>query len=43
LLGLQHQVGSAILFVFTQVLFAFALVDFARELRISMSDYDNYA
>lgn len=43
LLGFQHQFGSAILFVLAQTLFALALLDFAREMRISLSDYDDYA
>ncbi|MFO1116062.1 MAG: DUF2721 domain-containing protein [Beijerinckiaceae bacterium] len=40
--GLRHEWAAALLFVFAQVMFISSLVSFAMELRISMSDYDNY-
>ena len=40
--GIRHEWASALLFVITQVLFAASLVCFSAELRISLTDYDNY-
>ncbi len=40
--GLRHEFGAALLFVFAQIMFIASLASFALELRISMSDFDNY-
>jgi len=41
-LGIQHELGSAFLFVATQALFAGSLFTFAWEIRIGLTDFDNY-
>lgn len=41
-LGVQHEFGSALLFVATQALFAGSLLAFALEVRIGFTDFDNY-
>lgn len=40
--GIQHEFGSALLFVITQALFAGSLFAFAWEIRIGLADFDNY-
>jgi hypothetical protein len=40
--AIVHEWGAAILFTVTQILFASSLVCFAMELRIGLTDYDNY-
>jgi len=41
-LAIMHEWGAAFLFIVAQLLFAGALVCFALELRIGLSDFDNY-
>lgn len=41
-LGLQHEFGAALLFVITQALFAGSLILFAWEIRIGLTDFDNF-
>lgn len=41
-LAIVHEWGAALLFICAQTLFAASLVFFAMELRISLSDFDNY-
>ena len=38
----QHERGVAILFIISLVAFTISLVDFAREVRIALSEYDHY-
>jgi hypothetical protein len=38
--GIQHERGIAVLFVITLGFFAAALVDFARETRIALHEFD---
>jgi hypothetical protein len=42
-LAIQHERGVAILFVASLGAFAASLVDFAREVRIALSEFDHYA
>src|SRR5262249_27658860 len=39
---LQHEYGVAILFVIALGAFTMSLIDFAREVRIALSEYDHY-
>jgi hypothetical protein len=39
---IQHERGVAILFVIAVIAFIVSLVDFAREVRIALSEYDHY-
>jgi hypothetical protein len=39
---IQHERGVAILFIVAVVAFIVSLVDFAREVRIALSEYDHY-
>jgi Protein of unknown function (DUF2721) len=41
-LQIQHERGVAILFIIAVVAFIISLVDFAREVRIALSEYDHY-
>ncbi|MEI2733906.1 MAG: DUF2721 domain-containing protein [Rhodoblastus sp.] len=41
-LAITHEWGAALLFIGAQALFAASLVCFALELRIGLSDFDNY-
>jgi uncharacterized membrane protein len=43
LLQIQHERGVAILFMVALGAFTVSLVDFAREVRIALSEYDHYA
>jgi hypothetical protein len=43
LLQIQHERGVAILFMVALGAFTVALVDFAREVRIALSEFDHYA
>jgi hypothetical protein len=38
----QHERGVAILFIASLIAFTISLVDFAREVRIALSEYDHY-
>ena len=40
---LQHERGVAIFFMIALGAFTVSLVDFAREVRIALSDFDHYA
>jgi hypothetical protein len=40
---LQHERGVAIFFLISLAAFAVSLVDFAREVRIALSEYDHHA
>jgi hypothetical protein len=40
---IQHERGVAILFVISLAAFTVSLVDFAREVRIALSEFDHYA
>jgi hypothetical protein len=40
--GIQHERGVAILFLVSLTAFAVSLVDFAREVRIALSEFDHY-
>ena len=40
---LQHEVGVAIFFMISLGAFTISLVDFAREVRIALSEFDHYA
>jgi hypothetical protein len=40
---IQHERGVGILFVVSLVAFTVSLVDFAREVRIALSEFDHYA
>jgi hypothetical protein len=40
---LQHERGVAILFVISLAAFTVSLVDFAREVRIALSEFDHFA
>ena len=42
-LGIQHERGVALLFIVSLAAFAISLIDFAREVRIALSDFDHYA
>ncbi|MGY0572595.1 DUF2721 domain-containing protein [Bradyrhizobium sp. RDM12] len=42
LLQIRHEHGVAILFIVALAAFAIALVDFAREVRIALSEFDHY-
>ena len=39
---IQHERGVAILFIISVAAFIVALVDFAREVRIALSEFDHY-
>jgi hypothetical protein len=39
---IQHERGVAILFIIAVLAFIVSLVDFAREVRIALSEYDHY-
>jgi hypothetical protein len=39
---IQHERGVAILFIIAVIAFIVSLVDFAREVRIALSEYDHY-
>jgi Protein of unknown function (DUF2721) len=41
--GIQHERGVALLFVISLSAFAVALIDFAREVRIALSEFDGFA
>ncbi len=43
LLQVRHELGVAILFMIALGAFAVSLVDFAREVRIALSEFDHYA
>lgn len=40
---LQHERGVAIFFLISLVAFTVSLIDFAREVRIALSEFDHYA
>lgn len=40
---IQHERGVAVLFMVSLGAFAVALIDFAREVRIALSEFDHYA
>jgi hypothetical protein len=40
---IQHERGVAILFMISLSAFTVSLIDFAREVRIALSEYDHYA
>jgi hypothetical protein len=42
-LGIQHERGVAILFVASLAAFTTSLVDFAREVRIALNEFDHHA
>jgi len=42
LLQIRHEHGVAILFIIALAAFAVALVDFAREVRIALSEFDHH-
>ena len=42
LLQIRHEHGVAILFIIALAAFAIALVDFAREVRIALSEFDHH-
>ena len=39
----QHEYGVAIFFLVSLVAFTISLIDFAREVRIALSEFDHYA
>ena len=39
----RHEYGVAIFFLISLVAFTISLIDFAREVRIALSDYDHHA
>ncbi|WP_166293846.1 DUF2721 domain-containing protein [Bradyrhizobium sp. 2S1] len=41
--AIQHERGVAILFIASLAAFTVSLVDFAREVRIALSEFDHYA
>lgn len=41
--GIQHERGVALLFVISLGAFTVSLVDFAREVRIALSEFDGFA
>jgi Protein of unknown function (DUF2721) len=43
LLQVRHELGVAILFMIALGAFTVSLVDFAREVRIALSEFDHYA
>ena len=42
LLHFQHEVGIAVLFIVSLVAFTISLVEFAREVRIALNQFDHY-
>ena len=40
---IQHERGVAVLFMISLGSFAVSLTDFAREVRIALSEFDHYA
>jgi hypothetical protein len=40
---IQHEIGVAILFMISLSAFTFSLIDFAREVRIAVSELDHHA
>jgi hypothetical protein len=40
---IQHERGVAVLFMVSLGAFAISLIDFAREVRIALSEFDHYA
>ena len=40
--GIQHERGVAVLFLVSLGAFVVSLIDFARELRIALSEFDHY-
>jgi hypothetical protein len=40
---IQHERGVAILFIMSLGAFTISLIDFAREVRIALSEFDHYA
>jgi hypothetical protein len=42
LLGIEHERGVAVLFITSLAAFTLSLVDFAREVRIALSEFDHY-
>ena len=42
-LGIQHERGVALLFIISLVAFAASLIDFAREVRIALNEFDHHA
>jgi Protein of unknown function (DUF2721) len=43
LFSIQHERGVAILFITALAAFTASLIDFAREVRIALSEFDHYA
>jgi Protein of unknown function (DUF2721) len=43
LFAIQHERGVAILFMASLAAFTASLIDFAREVRIALSEFDHYA
>jgi len=41
--GFQHERGVALLFIISLGAFAVSLIDFAREVRIALSEFDHFA
>jgi hypothetical protein len=41
--GIQHERGVALLFVISLGAFVVSLIDFAREVRIALSEFDGFA
>jgi hypothetical protein len=41
--AIEHERGVAILFMVSLAAFTVSLVDFAREVRIALSEFDHYA
>ena len=41
--GIQHERGVALLFVISLGAFTVSLIDFAREVRIALSEFDGFA
>jgi uncharacterized membrane protein YbhN (UPF0104 family) len=42
LLHVQHEVGVAVIFILSLVAFTISLVEFAREVRIALNEFDHY-
>ena len=42
-LGIQHERGVALLFIISLVAFAASLIDFAREVRIALNEFDHHS
>jgi len=40
---IQHERGVAVLFMISLGAFTISLIDFAREVRIALSEFDHYA